>query len=181
MSSDPVLEELRQTYGNVVYTHKTHEKEAEHATTINLVLRTINVAVLGIAVLAAVIAPLVSSPVAAWTAAAATVAGLVFGIVQVTVDPASAVAENRVAAKAYLALRDEYLHLVTDAQDGAERVDVLRCRDVLGARLQLLHELAPQTSRGAFKAARADIKSGKTSFEDGELDALFPGRLPYDG
>lgn len=176
-SPDTVLAEVRQVYGNVVYTHKTHEKEAERAVAVDSALRRTNVIVLGIAVLAAVVAPIVSSPVAAWVAAIATFTGLVFGVVQLTLDPASAIAENRVAAKAYLAMRDSYLRLVTDILDGAERPVVERRREDLAARVQLLHELAPQTSQRSFQAARADIKAGNTGFGDAELDALFPNHL----
>lgn len=67
-SSDTVLAEVRQVYGNVVYTHETHEKEAERAVAVDCAFRRTNVIVLGIAVLAAVVALIVSSPVAAWVA-----------------------------------------------------------------------------------------------------------------
>lgn len=172
--SDALRDELRQIYGNVVYTHKIHEKEAERASRLNSRLRTVNVIALGVAVLAAVIAPLVTSPVAAWTAAVATAAGLVFGIVQLTLDPAATISENRVAAKAYLEMRDAYLRLVTDLDEGADRAEVVRRREALASRLQLLHDLAPQTSQKAFDKASDEIKAGKTGFDDDELDALFP-------
>lgn len=175
-ASDPLLRELRATYGRVAYSHKTHEKERELKAASAARLRVWNVIIFGVATAAAVAAPLVESVVATWVAAGSTLVGLVFVAVQLSFTPAEDAASHALAAKSYLAVRNEYSRFIADvSQLPAVTAPVRARRDHLAEQLRILEDLAPSTSQRAYVAAQDALrKREELTFTDSELDALLP-------
>jgi len=135
---DPILGEIKETFGRVAYTHKTQEKEAELKVAAGRRIKVANLIVIGVTAAAALIAPLVQSSQAAWIAAAAAVTALVFAAFQLSFDPTAEVTSHRIAAQSYLALRNDYRTLLSDVRAGALSVDEMRTRRDALAR-ELVH------------------------------------------
>lgn len=176
---DPFLGDVRETFGRVAYSHKTHEKEAEDAVRLSRSLRAGNVVVTGVTVVGTILSPLLASAVAAWVAAGAAIVGLVFVLIQLSYDPAESIAGHRAAAKAYLSIRNRLAQLIADVMDRPDnRLEHERRRDDLAAALDQVESLAPQTSaKGYQRARRALIEGGELSFAPEELDHLLPEAL----
>jgi len=177
--ADPFLGDVRETFGHVAYSHKTHEKEAETAVLLSRCLRACNVVVTGVTVVATILSPLLASAVAAWVAAGSAIVGLVFVLIQLSYDPSETIAAHRTAAKAYLSIRNRYAQLIADTMGRPElRAEHERRRDDLAASLDKVETLAPQTSAEAYqRARRALLEGGELSFTSDELDHLLPEAL----
>jgi len=172
---DPVLQEVKETFGKVAYTHKTHEKEAERAERSGRQMKVANVVVIGLTAAAALIAPLIESDAAAWVAFVAALLALVFAAYQLSFDPAAAATRHRLAAKSYLALRNDYRRLLADAEAGELTLgEFQERRDLLARELTHLDHGAPQTSARAYQAAReALLGSEELTFTEEEYRHLL--------
>lgn len=178
---DEVFAEVRNTYGRVAYTHKTHEKDAERKRGQAWWIKIDNVAVIGVTAAAAILAPLLETAWAAWVAAASAIIALVFAAFQLSFDPAGEANGHTLAAKSYLALRDDYRRLIADA--GGLSLDILRARrDELAKTLQRLNESAPPTSNKAYDQARQALRgTEELAFSDEEYLHLLDPRTDDAG
>lgn len=177
-SAEPLLADVKETFGRVTYTHKTHEKDAERSEKSARRIKGLSVLIVGVTAAAALAAPLLDSDVAAWTAAVAGVIGLVFAAYQLAYDPAADAARHRLAAKSFLTLRDDYRRLLADAQAGGLSPRALRARrDQLARELGHLHRTAHQTTPQAYQKAREALQgSEELSFSESEYRHLLgPG------
>lgn len=172
---EPLLEEIKETFGRVAYTHKTHEKEAEWREITGRQIRIANVAVIGVTAAAALVAPLLQSTAAAWPAVSSALVALVFAAFQLTVDPAADATRQRLAAKSYLTLRNDYRRLIADVQAGGVVQSVLRSRrDLLARELDHLERVAPPTTARAYRTARSALQSSEElTFTDDEYRHLL--------
>lgn len=177
MSSVPdgVLAEVRNTFGRVAYTHKTHEKDAERKQSQARWIKILNVVVIGVTAAAAVLAPLLDTAGAAWTAAVSAILALVFAAFQLSFDPASEANEHVLAAKSYLALRNDYRRLLADAP-GLDPDTFRERRDRLADTLNHLDRSAPPTSPQAYEKARQALRGAEElTFTDDEYAHLLDG------
>lgn len=172
---EPVPKEAKEAFGRVAFTHKTHEKEAELKETAARRIKVANVAVIGLTAAAALAAPLVQSTAAAWLAVLSALLALVFAAFQLSFDPAADATRQRLAAKSYLALRNDYRRLIADAQAGDLTPGALRDRrDALARELDHLDRTAPQTSPKAYETARAALLGAEElMFTDDEYRHLL--------
>lgn len=154
-----LLAEVKETFGRVAYTHKTHEKEAEAQTRTVRHIKLANLTIIGVTAASALIAPLVGSVLAAWIAVLSALVGLVFAAFQLSFDPAGSATSHRLAAKAYLQLRNDYRALIADVDANDLTAERLRSRrDELGRRMTALEQSAAQTSPHAYEAAREALR-----------------------
>jgi Pyruvate/2-oxoacid:ferredoxin oxidoreductase gamma subunit len=172
---EPVMKEAKETFGRVAYTHKTHEKEAELKETAGRRIKVTNVAVLGFTAAAALAAPLIQSTAAAWLAVSSALVALVFAAFQLSFDPAADATRQRLAAKSYLALRNDYRRLIADVQaDGLTQSALRDRRDALARELDHLERIAPPTSPRAYEAARTALRgTEELTFTDDEYRHLL--------
>lgn len=174
---EPLVNEVKETFGRVAYTHKTHEKDAELAERDARRLKVGNVVVIAVTASAALIAPSINSTAAAWVAVVASITGLVFAVYQLSFDPSSDATRHRLAAKSYLELRNRYRRLLADVQSGDVYSAALReRRDSLARELDHLDRTAPQTSSAAYERARAALRgTEELTFSDDEYRHLLGG------
>lgn len=173
---DGVLTEIRNTFGRVAYTHKTHEKDAERKQAAARRIKIANVAVIGLTAASAIMAPLLASTCAAWVAAASAVLALVFAAFQLSFDPAREANAHTLAAKSYLALRNDYRRLIADASD-LDAAGLRARRDQLAGTLDHLDRTAPPTSPQAYAQAREALGGAEElTFTDDEYRHLLEGQ-----
>lgn len=170
---DEVLAEVRNTFGRVAYTHKTHEKDAERKHAHARWIKIGNVVVIGATAAAAVLAPLLGTSEAAWTAAGSAILALMFAAFQLSFDPAGEANKHVLAAKSYLALRNEYRRLVADAP-GLDADTFRDTRGRLAGTLDQLDQTAPPTSPRAYEKARQALRgTEELTFTDDEYAHLL--------
>lgn len=175
MDSAPndVLIEIRNTFGRIAYTHKTHEKVAEHKQLAAALIKIANVIVIGLTAAAALLAPLLDSPSAAWVAAVSAILALVFAAFQISFEPSREANSHTLAAKSYLALRNDYRRLIADVAH-LDPAELRLRRDLLARTLDHLDRLAPPTSPLAYERARVALGGAEElTFTDDEFNRLL--------
>lgn len=175
---DPVLSNLSQDYGRLVYTHKAHEKEAERKARQSLCLTWVNLIVVTVTLASTLAMPLLKETWAQWIPVVSAALAFGFGTAQLSFQPQRESIEHRSAAKAFLNLRDEFARLIADGQVSPDAPDLRPRRDVLVARLAELYAYAPQTSSAAYKKARNALTGNEELiFSEEELDRMLPKEL----
>ncbi len=171
--------QLRECYGRVVYSHKTHEKCADILLTrlsriklLQIILSSITAAgflgvILGAGTLGAVVGAIVATVL------------LVLNAYTKNYDLGELAQKHRQAAAELWLLREKYLALITDLRVGTEPLGgVTKRRDEILDDLHAVYTGAPSTTYKAYKKAQEAIQqSEEMSFTDEEIDALLPKEL----
>lgn len=174
-----LLSVIREVYGRVVWTHKTHEKERELSTFKARRDKWVNVVLMALTttgVLASI--PLGTT----WTSVIAAMLAFIstgFAIYQISFSPEIEILQQRQAAKSLLAERDNLLLLIErfmapDANIKEMREELQRTVDRIGQ----IYAIAPDTSSEAHGMASRGLKSNEElTFSPKEIDLLLPERL----
>jgi hypothetical protein len=171
--------QLRECYGRVVYSHKTHEKCADiflaRLSRIKLwqiILSAITTGgfisvVFGAGEIGALVGVLVS------------IALLVLSAYTKSYDLGELSQKHRQAGADLWIIREKYLSLITDLRMGEKPVETLQAeRDDLIEELHSVYSGAPSTTYQAYRKAREALKQLEDmTFSDEEIDAFLPKEL----
>ncbi len=180
LDSKAILEgQLRECFGRVVYSHKTHEKCAD------ILLARLSTIKLWQIILSAVTT---AGFIAAVFGAGKT--GALVGILVSTIllvlnaytkdyDLGELSQKHRQAAADLWIIREKYLSLITDLRMGAKSIEILQNeRDILLEELYSVYSGAPSTTYQAYKKAQEALKQLEDmTFSDEEIDAFLPKEL----
>ena len=178
-SRDLIEGPLRECYGRVVYSHKTHEKCADillgrlHAIKLwQIVLSSITTAgfiatIFGTCPAGAVIGVVISTAL------------LVLNAYTKNYDLGELAQKHRQAAADLWLIREKYLALITDLRVGKEVMEkITNRRDALLEDLHGIYSGAPSTTYKAYRKAQEALKRyEEMTFSDAEIDALLPSEL----
>ena len=172
-------DQIRECFGRVTYTHKTHEKMAEQCRT---TLRTYKVTQI---VLSAITSSGVFSILFVdklWLKIATAVVALLSLFLSSylkSFDPGGTAQKHRDAASSLWPIRESYLSLLTDLRMNSITAEqVITRRDDLQKKLAAIYKAAPQTSSKAYVAAQAALKEHEElTFSDSEIDKFLPVSL----
>ncbi|MEW2483380.1 SLATT domain-containing protein [Mycobacterium sp. NPDC049093] len=180
---DVFLADLRDAYGRLVYTHKTHEKMAEMKSWRLGAMKIINIVILALT-LSAVIADLLSEESDPWFSAVKVLSvssaaiALIYAFVQLSFDPGGDAVRFRDSAKLFLALRDAYGSLIVDGKSGADLDELRVKRDELAKRKSEVEASSPQTTkRGYKKACQALSGAESVTLTADDITRIFPAEL----
>jgi hypothetical protein len=182
MTSGEYLEDqIRECFGRVVYTHKTHEKMADLCTAR---LRHIKVwqivisAVSSCGAIGVVISDDYKTLLALVTAAV-SFASVFLSTYMKGFDPGGNAQKHRDIASNLWNVRESYLSLLTDLRRGAiDQNSAASRRDELQVTLGRLYKGAPQTSPEAYALAQKSLKDSEDyTFSETEIDMFVPGPL----
>jgi alpha-beta hydrolase superfamily lysophospholipase len=175
-----VLEgQLREAYGRVVYSHKTHEKCADL-----LLQRQGLIQIVQIVLSAVTTGGLIAA--AFGTARWATITALVVSACLVGLnsymkdnDIGSAAQKHRQAAADLWFIREQYQSLLVDVAMREKPLESLQDhRDKLVSQLRDIYKGAPSTNYKAYKRAQEALqKMEDMTFSDAEIDAFLPREL----
>lgn len=178
-SRDVLIAELREAFGRVVYTHKSHEKEAdinkardEHVRIAQLVL---SVGASG-STLSTLFADCAALPYI--SAVIATALAIVTGYAK-SFEAAAHASAHSVTARRLWLVREQYLSLLADVEAEAATLEDARARrDKLQLSLAEIYESAPRTSSKAYGLAQVALKvNEELTFSDKEIDMFLPDAL----
>lgn len=175
----PLEDQIRECFGRVVYSHKTHEKMADRCAA---TLRRFKIAQILISVLTAsgVISIIVFDDVwmkvvtALVSFANLFVAGYMKGF-----DPGGTAQKHRDAAASLWSIRESYQSLLTDLRaQSIAPADARSRREELQGQLATIYKSAPQTNSKAYGDAQAALQHNEElTFSDAEIDAFLPASL----
>ncbi len=175
-----VLEgQLRECFGRVVYSHKTHEKCADI-----LLKRLSQIKLWQIGLSVVTTGGFVSTLFGVETIGSvigSTVSAIFLGLTLYTKDYnlAETAQKHRRAASDIWLIREKYQSLITDLVVGGKPLETIQQkRDALMEDLHSVYSDAPSTTYKAYKKAQQALKySEDMTFSDEEIDSFLPNEL----
>ncbi|WP_136420352.1 SLATT domain-containing protein [Herbaspirillum sp. ST 5-3] len=171
--------QLRECFGRVVYSHKTHEKCAD------ILLARLAMIKLWQMILSAVTTGGFIATVfdegytAAMLGAAVSTILLVLNAYTKDYDLGELAQKHRQAAADLWLIRERYLSLITDLAMGEKTIELMQVeRDVLLKDLHAVYSGAPSTTYEAYRKAQKALQECEDlTFSDEEIDAFLPKAL----
>jgi len=171
--------QVRDCYGRVVYSHKTHEKCADI-----LLLRLSRIKLWQIILSSITTAGFIAAifgagPVGAVIGVIASTTLLVLNAYTKNYDLGELAQKHRQAATDLWLLREKYLALITDLRVEKESVEKISARrDAILSDLHAVYSGAPSTTFAAYKKAHQALQQQEDmTFSDAEIDAFLPKAL----
>lgn len=172
-------EQIRECYGRVVYSHKTHEKCADILLSRLSSIKIAQIILSALSTVGFVSIIFGTGDVGAIAGGLVSVALLVLNGYTKDYDLGQLAQKHRQAASDLWLIREQYLSLLTDLHSNSSSEDELReKRDNLLTELHALYSGAPSTNFKAYKKAQDALKNLEDmTFSDEEIDAFLPKSL----
>ncbi|WP_137887908.1 SLATT domain-containing protein [Pseudomonas sp. 2FE] len=172
-------DQIRECFGRVVYTHKTHEKMADKC---SKTLARFKIAQIVVSALTASSAVIVVFFDPVWVKVATAFLSLLTLLVSGYMkgfDPGGTAQKHRDAAAGLWPIRESYLSLITDwRMEQITFEEATKRRDELQAKLAAIYKGAPQTDGKAYAAAQKALKNNEEyTFSHSEIDCFLPSSL----
>lgn len=180
MNTKAIIEgQLRECYGRVVYSHKTHEKCCD---ILLLRLRRIKFwqVVLSVLTTSGFVGTMVSSNyLFTYAGGLASTILLILNAYVKNYDLGEIAQKHKQAADDIWLIREKYLSLLTDVACDVKSVDIItKERDSLLKELHAIYCGSPSTNYEAYKKAQNSLQyQDDMTFSDSEIDAFLPGVL----
>jgi hypothetical protein len=174
--------QIRECFGRVVYSHKTHEKCADAClnklSRIKFTQITLSALTTG-GLLGVLLGDTKESKIAAGAAAVISTILLALNTYTKNNDPGQVAQKHKEAADRLWSIRESYLSLLADIRAVPLSLDAIRARrDEMQAALEAAYNAAPRTSGTGYAAASSALKDRKElTFSDDEIDRFLPGPL----
>ena len=171
--------QLRESFGRVVYSHKTHEKEADR------LLRWLSIIQLSQIMLAAIATGgfiTVAFGTGWWGSLVGAICSttlLAMNAYTKQYDLSKRAQQHRDAAIEIWVIRENYLSLITDLAIGSDSLAAIQHkRDLVTKELKTIYAKCPSTSRKAYKKAQKALNvREEMTFSVAEVDAFLPHAL----
>ena len=178
--SSAILEgQLRECFGRVVYSHKTHEKCADILLSRLSQIKLWQIILSAITTGGFIAAVFGAGMVGAIIGVCVSTALLVLNAYTKNYDLGELSQKHRRAGADLWVIREKYLSLITDLRMGDKPVETLQEeRDHLLTELHSIYSGAPSTSYAAYKKAQEALNQLEDmTFSDDEIDAFLPNVL----
>lgn len=173
------LQIVRESFGKVVYTHKTHEKDAEIWNCRSNIIKWINISLTALTSGTLVSTFFANQPILIYVSSGLSFLVLFFLIFQISFNPDEMVEKHKNIAKELWYIKEKYLSLISDimSESIGDEAAIIR-RDNLIDELKMIYKFSPETSGRAYKKARKVLKIDEEStFSDAEIDMFLPSSL----
>jgi hypothetical protein len=172
-------DQIRECFGRVVYTHKTHEKMADNCSETLRRCKLGQIAVSALTASGALTAVFLDQM---WLKIGTALAS--FGTLWISgymkgFDPGGTAQKHRDAAASLWPIRESYLSLLTDIRmQSITYENAAKRRDELQGKLAAIYKGAPQTNAKAYQQAQMALKENEEyTFSDAEIDKFVPASL----
>jgi polyhydroxyalkanoate synthesis regulator phasin len=179
MDNNVIADAIRDSFGRVVYTHKTFEKQLEIQYCTLTWYRWIRFIVVAITATGAISQIFTDADFVKRATAGFAVLSLFLTLYGLGLKPEEIVSELQRTARDLWYVREKYFHLISDLKSGNISIENARQkRDELTEKLNEIHHDAPQTSSRAYKKAQEALKlKEELTFSDDEIDSFLPEGL----
>lgn len=176
------LRVIRESFGKVCYSHKTHEKEVQIQSRNVTKVKWINIVLIAITT-GSLLSTLFAGQNLLIAGAIFSAITLGFSIFQLSFDPEKKAVSHKQAANSLWLIREKYVNLMADVINGHLKEDgIVKRRDDLLNELDVVYKSAPETSSVAYKLAQQALKiDEELTFSDKELNQLLPVSLHING
>ncbi len=176
---------VRQTFANVVFTHKVQEIAAEFQQRKTLYVKIANIILVSIVlVLLFFQASYYQKVWLSYAGAGITIAEIIFLIIQLTFSFEQQMTMHKNSALKYMGLRDCYRSLIVDIMNDKIALEtILSKRNLLQREYQVISDLSPQTGSKEYKEAqkrlnkRGVVEGEEFTWSDEEIDRFLPETL----
>lgn len=179
MDTDAQVQVIRESFGRIVYTHKTHEKQREWLSRVGNASKWTNIVLLAITLSGIIVS--LGSQNSAWLfmSSVTTLFSGGYAIYQLSFDPEKEAELHTLAAKRLLAIRNRYINLLADIASGRLTLDEIAVRrDELDEQSVAVYSTAPNTNARSYSAASRALKVNEDfSFSDEEINQFLPTAL----
>lgn len=177
-----LLAQIREIYGRVAYTHKTHEKQADICSDLDRRQRRVRIVLTAVssgAFLASLAGLLLDEQWAALVTSFIAVLLSASSLGDKTFKHGEEMQQHRDTAAKLWSLRENYLSLIVDLKASATSVSDARIRrDQLQQRAEAVLADAPRTTAKAYGRAQDGLKLKEDlTFTEREIDLLLPVQL----
>jgi hypothetical protein len=171
--------QLRECYGRVVYSHKTHEKCADILLARHSGLKIAQVVLSAITTAGLIGAALGAAPASTLAGAVVSALLLALNAYVKNYDLGELAQKHRQAASDLWLIREKYLSLLVDLAMKEKPLEALQQqRDRLIEELHSVYSGAPSTTIRAYRKAQVALKTLEDlTFSDAEIDAFLPKEL----
>lgn len=168
--------QLRESFGRVVYTHKTQEKCADILLQCQSRIKWVQIILLAILTGGFISVFFDAGTIGSIIGSAVAAILLAVNLYTKSHDLGEIAQRHRHAAIDIWLIREKYLSLITDLRIGDTPIEVLqRERNLLLSELHSIYSGSPGTWSGAYKQAQSALKrDDEMTFSDEEIDALLP-------
>ncbi len=172
-------DQLRECFGRVVYTHKTHEKMADRCSNTLKYFKISQIVISAITASGAFTVVFSEDLCLKITTALFSIVTLIISGYMKGFDPGGTAQKHRDAAAQLWDIRETYLSLLTDLRMG--KIDLeegIIARDELQKKLAAIYLASPQTTYKAYKDAQVALQKNEDyTFSDEEIDKFVPSSL----
>lgn len=169
-------DQIRECYGRVVWTHKTHEKCADILNSRNSSIKFWQIILSAATTSGIFIAVLGDSKMAGTVAALVSMITLALSTYVKKYDLGSTAQKHAAAASSIWNVREKYFSLLTDIKaELLTEKEIRDSRDKLQSELHKLYRGSPRTLSKAYSAASKALKEmEEMTFSDEEIDKFLP-------
>lgn len=174
-----LLDEARQQFASVVWTHKVQEKQADIYTKRYERIETVNILAAALTSCGIITSIFVDALFAKVLTAVLSFVTLGIASYYKSFGIKERAMENKAAANRFIVIRNELLQIITDLHMMLEPADEIngRFKDVMD-RLNKLYVDAPSASEAAVKKASEALNGGaEYTYSDEEIDRFLPPSL----
>jgi hypothetical protein len=178
--SEEILEaQLRECFGRVVYSHKTHEKCADILLSRLSTIKVWQIALSAITTGGFLSTFFGSGEIGAGIGVVISTALLVLNAYTKNYDLGELAQKHRGAAADLWLIREQYLTLLTDLRGASQSLtEIMSARNTLLKDLHAVYTGAPSTTFQAYKKAQEALQRFEDlTFSDSEIDAFLPSEL----
>lgn len=180
-SNEILIAQLRESYGRIIYTHKTHEKMADIYHCADKWLRNSQL-FLSVIVTSGIIATIgteLSGNNNIWLKLISAIVSFLLVLLTTYMrnsNLAQLIQKHKELAADIWLLREQYFCLLADYEGRlVSEQEVLKRREKLNDELSAIYKNAPRTTKCAYKKARKALKiKEEMTFSDEEIDAFLP-------
>jgi len=175
------LQVIRESFGRVVYSHKTHEKASEIEEGKSRTVKWFNVIFITLTSGGLIGAIITNQATLLYVSATLSALTLGFTIFQLSFNPAERAEKHRYIAKELWYIREKYINLMANIINGQLNNDsVILERDQLIEELKFIYKFAPETDSKSYEKARKALKINEEfTFSDDEIDQFLPDELRF--
>lgn len=171
--------QVRECYGRVVYSHKTHEKCADILLSRQNRIRLWQIVLSAITTAGFVAAVFGAGKIGAVVGLTVSTVLLVLNSYTKNYDLGELAQKHKQAANDLWLIREKYLSLLVDVAMRQKPIEALQeHRDKLAEELHSVYSSAPSTNTPAYKKAQEALQQREEmTFSDEEIDAFLPKEL----
>jgi hypothetical protein len=171
--------QLRESYGRVVYSHKTHEKCADLLLSSQARIRIVQIVLSAITTAGFIGAVFGAGRISAVLGIIVSAALLAINSYTKNYDQGELAQKHKQAANDLWIIREKYLSLLVDLAMREKPLEALqKQRDQLIEQLHAVYSGVPSTIYQAYKKAQVALRKYEDmTFTDAEIDAFLPKEL----